>query len=444
MALPGGTGALDEVFSKLCSGSLAQVTCRETEMTRLTSFLVENATDFLLDEAGHISTHDALTEADLVADMKRCVETIGTADYIDVDVLNNWCIAMHPIHTRTLNAYMAKEKAAFYKAHNASFELSPDDDSKVRLRSSSAEGSASFTWEWEDKGNSRWVPYSLKETASIEAAFQAGQTHVDLNISSEKYASGTRYSIFWQHDGSCVQLNQVTGYKRKVRRRELQGTSGSAAPQTARTSSAIPKPLKRRPDRTVAECQIWHVNYDGLAALSVDVMEEHRAYATAKTHFTELTTPQTRSHSAFSQTFSSDSHQTRQPRIVRIELLHNATTQSNFDHVRLREDNGMRWVFHGTPTSNLDGIAQHGFQAGGQGNVPIANGAAYGRGVYTAVGPDTPMHYGHGQAVILALAKPGKVGKRESDDCDSWQPKGDWYIFRSGAQLLPAYILYFA
>ena len=92
------------------------------------------------------------------------------------------------------------------------------------------------------------------------------------------------------------------------------------------------------------------------------------------------------------------------------------------------------WVFHGT--DQIDSIAQRGFIAGGQDGVPIRNGSAYGRGVYTAVGPNTPMGYSANGAIILAR---GLVGAAGDHKC----PNGDWYIFSDGAQLLPCYVLYF-
>ena len=50
------------------------------------------------------------------------------------------------------------------------------------------------------------------------------------------------------------------------------------------------------------------------------------------------------------------------------------------------------WVFHGTPSqAGIDAIISGGFKVGGTDGIPIANGAAYGNGVYTATGPATPM-----------------------------------------------------
>jgi hypothetical protein len=98
------------------------------------------------------------------------------------------------------------------------------------------------------------------------------------------------------------------------------------------------------------------------------------------------------------------------------------------------------WVFHGTAEDNIEKICCGGFRVahGDQ----IKNGAAYGHGVYTATGPQTPMSYadrtGCG-AVILSLALPGMTGQQEQ--ADSWVPQSDWMIFKTGEQLCPKYVV---
>jgi len=102
------------------------------------------------------------------------------------------------------------------------------------------------------------------------------------------------------------------------------------------------------------------------------------------------------------------------------------------------------WVFHGNSNEDVvKKICTEGFKVAGRpGGPAIANGAAYGHGVYSAKGPSTPMHYGRGShSVILALALPGKKGTQEVDD--SWYPNGDWVIFKAGSQLLPKYVVHF-
>jgi len=101
------------------------------------------------------------------------------------------------------------------------------------------------------------------------------------------------------------------------------------------------------------------------------------------------------------------------------------------------------WVFHGTPQKeNIESICVSGFKVGGQG-VGIAHGAAYGKGVYTAKGPSTPLGYGQdAKAVILCKALSGKRGNK-AEEHDSWAPNQDWLIFKTAEQLLPVYVLHY-
>jgi hypothetical protein len=102
------------------------------------------------------------------------------------------------------------------------------------------------------------------------------------------------------------------------------------------------------------------------------------------------------------------------------------------------------WVFHGTSSAaKVQSICTGGFKVAGQpGGPPIANGAVYGHGIYAATGPSTPMGYGQlSRSVILCLALPGKGGRQEVDD--SWYPRDDWVFFKTGAQLLPKYVVHF-
>ena len=100
------------------------------------------------------------------------------------------------------------------------------------------------------------------------------------------------------------------------------------------------------------------------------------------------------------------------------------------------------WCYHGTKENNIQDIMTFGFKVGGCG-VAIANGAAYGRGVYAATGPKTPENYaGTSNKVILSRAIVGNLGQSECDSCDAWKPKADWIVFRHPAQLLPVYVVH--
>ena len=98
------------------------------------------------------------------------------------------------------------------------------------------------------------------------------------------------------------------------------------------------------------------------------------------------------------------------------------------------------WVFHGSAQRNILPIMTGGFKIGGQ-DIGVANGSVYGQGVYTAIGPNTPMQYAGGNQVVLALALPGAEGAQGVGD--SWRPHQDWCIFKTKVQVLPRYVLHF-
>jgi hypothetical protein len=137
-------------------------------------------------------------------------------------------------------------------------------------------------------------------------------------------------------------------------------------------------------------------------------------------------------------------------KLWRITLAFNRTLEQAFETKKreIEQRSGCaldeRWVFHGTASENIDSILCHGFMVGGQG-VTIRNGAAYGKGVYTGIGPSAPLQYGQNRAVILALSVCGTVSRQDDGLCDAWDgpPGKDWRIFREGSQLLPVYVLNF-
>lgn len=105
-----------------------------------------------------------------------------------------------------------------------------------------------------------------------------------------------------------------------------------------------------------------------------------------------------------------------------------------------RRGDSETFVFHGTGTEqNLLSIATNGFIVGGSvAGVPVVNGATFGNGVYTAIGPGTPMMYGMGTGkVVLAQALPGLDGQ------DSTRPNEDWIVFSKADLLLPIAIITF-
>ena len=136
-----------------------------------------------------------------------------------------------------------------------------------------------------------------------------------------------------------------------------------------------------------------------------------------------------------------------QPKVQKIDVYENPAMQARFDAEQARMAGegivaDVTWVFHGTSTcSNIESIMVEGFKVGGE-DVPVAHGSVYGRGVYSATSPNTPMMYAAGvQQVILALALKEKPGQSRGI---SWEPRKDWIVFRSGSQLLPRYVVHFS
>jgi hypothetical protein len=127
-----------------------------------------------------------------------------------------------------------------------------------------------------------------------------------------------------------------------------------------------------------------------------------------------------------------------------VEWYENPSLEQRFNRCKskLQQNDAEVWVFHGCPDASVvPKIMTEGFKvAGVDDGVPIRNGAAYGNGVYTATGPDTPMQYANvAKCVILARAIKGRHGGTSSGD--SWSPHGDWIIFKTKEQLLPVYVV---
>ena len=81
-------------------------------------------------------------------------------------------------------------------------------------------------------------------------------------------------------------------------------------------------------------------------------------------------------------------------------------------------------------------------QIGGR-DVPSANGAHYGQGVYTATTAGCACKFGPG-GVILSRALQGAVGASHTDTAaNSWTGSGNIAVFRESEQLLPVCVVHF-
>jgi hypothetical protein len=143
-------------------------------------------------------------------------------------------------------------------------------------------------------------------------------------------------------------------------------------------------------------------------------------------------------------------------RVTRVEHYVNEDTRQRFDTKAAAfraqgKPEERTWVFHGTQAAKAPTIMAEGFAIGGSTSaVPVANGAVFGAGVYTAIGPRTPMMYSareNASCVILAQGLRGVFHATEQGDAtaDSWRGKvdSDWCVFRAAEQLLPVYIVHY-
>lgn len=149
-------------------------------------------------------------------------------------------------------------------------------------------------------------------------------------------------------------------------------------------------------------------------------------------------------------------------KVTKVEYYDNPALTQKFEATRQRfkqsgKDANPIWVFHGSAKENLPKIMEGGFKVGGKdypssqywkgGKFPVANGTAYGQGVYSATGPNTPMGYSRqSTAIILAMALKGEFATSKGDGLDSWSngsAGSDWMIFADDEQVLPVYVVHY-
>jgi hypothetical protein len=287
-----------------------------------------------------------------------------------------------------------------------------------KSKSSTVPQSSEATWAFEsDAGFKR---YNSADTAVLENTFQSKTTRVAL-ICHGMYAVDVI---------SMTQKNVSSGRIRKVTRISkqpsiLQPTSGSIG--ISEGKRAIEPTWRITPIAVSKDVMKYSIIGDPGSHSTRDVFEYNMAYG----QFLRLV------------------QGNRRIKVTQVDVYENQRLQARYDHTRNQLSSSGRaceelWVFHGTPAANVAAIMLNGFQAGGSGGIPILNGAAFGHGIYTAKGPDTPMSYGSGaRQVILARALRGRCGRDSTGDADSWEPKGDWVVFRKGEQLLPVYVVHF-
>ncbi|KAG5188092.1 hypothetical protein JKP88DRAFT_134603, partial [Tribonema minus] len=105
------------------------------------------------------------------------------------------------------------------------------------------------------------------------------------------------------------------------------------------------------------------------------------------------------------------------------------------------------WVLHGTSSSVVPNIMCGGFKVGGREGIPIRHGSQHGEGVYTSTQLSIALSHTSNESpamVIMARALKGAHIRSSAASAayDSWSPSNNWYIFKSGAQLLPVYVIH--
>jgi hypothetical protein len=271
---------------------------------------------------------------------------------------------------------------------------------------------------WECKSDSGWKTYPAQVGSAIELAHSSGQARHQLTDKLGATSCAYTYDIDIQN---MVQRNTSTGKTRTIRRRVERVGAGAAGAAASRL------PWRSTGTSLHNSIKCYHITSASVAG--GEVTREQQEYNQAYAQFVRLTS----------------SNKT----VVAIDVYVNPTVQRVYDQTKRSfashgKPSSEVVVFHGTAQQNIVPIMTTGFKVGGAG-VAVANGTAYGRGVYSAVGPNTPMGYASTNSVILAMALPGSPdGSRNgSAGGDSWRPKGDWIIFRSGSQLLPKWVVHF-
>ena len=108
------------------------------------------------------------------------------------------------------------------------------------------------------------------------------------------------------------------------------------------------------------------------------------------------------------------------------------------------------YIWHGSAEANYKNIMQNGLLVGGVDGIPIAQGAAYGYGVYSATTPNTPIGYARGsQKLMCCLSMKGNnsteqirdIAKLNNGKTHSYACNADWVIFFTKEQILPRYLV---
>lgn len=136
--------------------------------------------------------------------------------------------------------------------------------------------------------------------------------------------------------------------------------------------------------------------------------------------------------------------QNRRMKVIKVEFMKNLRLEEKFKQKEnqfkaSKVSIEQQYVFHGTDSDAIGKIATEGFKIGGEG-VPIKYGAAFGRGVYTAVNPDISVGYCQGsKMMLLSTAILGELGSHHTSGGSK-----DVHVIKDTSQLLPRYVVHYS
>ncbi|KAG5183668.1 hypothetical protein JKP88DRAFT_316418 [Tribonema minus] len=346
---------------------------------------------------------------------------------------------------------------------------------------------------WECEVDGEWVPYGADITAQLEKACRDGERSVPYE------RKGTRYVINLiimhqaldspdsQHGLLVRRLEssnvEVEALLRTIRERMLESEADTARREQQQRELAVAIAQARaeaqRERQSGAAELVWRAPQQTITVGAVQgtrrsvtradikdsrVTRDIEQFHAASGHFWELMNcpgaAKNLAHLGLGNVMPTT--------VTRVDVYESAATREAYDKMRAqladdRRDTQETWVFHGSDRKNVKKICVGGFKVGGDG-IAVKNGAIYGNGVYTAIGPSAPLSYAtsHGAhskgCVILARAMKGRHTRQSNwlnspDAGDSWgtadangtKPAGteDWVVFRATAQLLPVYVVHF-
>lgn len=270
-------------------------------------------------------------------------------------------------------------------------------------------------------GGDDQLPFENPVADLLEQNYQNQGPPFEVEISSDKYPEGTRYLL---DAVQMLQTNLDTGFQRQLVR-SVKPSQGTATK-----------------DDTQHDFSKWHYVPEGAAHVPGLRLKIGQAYFIRhqQERVTHESTLFAMAMTQYSSMMGAAAKTATEPQEV--WYLKNETLERRFvERRRQLSPRDTIWVFHGTDLTNVGPIFEDGFKVGGR-DISVANGSAFGHGVYTACGPRDPLAYGRNQVVILAMAVKGRHGV--SEGWDSWTPpsRPDWVVFKSGDQLLPCFALF--